>query len=196
MFARGITHSEYATLTEDDRQAAVQSRPARHRTPPGSTIKPVIALVALTYHVIDRRPASVSATARFTCRAARICIASRQGRAARRMLDLTEAIARSCDVYFYQLANEMGIDRIAAVLAPFGFGQLDGHRHQRREARPAATRATGSGRAFKLPPTSPGSRARPSTSASARAILLVTPLQLAHFAGVSPSAARASSRGW
>ncbi len=42
------------------------------------------------------------------------------------MLDLTVAIAKSSDVYFYKLASQMGIDRLASGLAPFGYGQLTG----------------------------------------------------------------------
>ena len=41
-------------------------------------------------------------------------------------VDLDDAIARSCDVYFYGLADEIGVDRIAAFMAPFGFGALTG----------------------------------------------------------------------
>jgi penicillin-binding protein 2 len=42
------------------------------------------------------------------------------------MLDLTVAIAKSSDVYFYKLAHEMGIDKLDEGLAPFGYGQLTG----------------------------------------------------------------------
>jgi penicillin-binding protein 2 len=41
-------------------------------------------------------------------------------------VDLDDAIARSCDVYFYGLANEIGVDRISTFMAPFGFGKLTG----------------------------------------------------------------------
>jgi len=41
-------------------------------------------------------------------------------------MDLHDAIVRSCDVYFYQLATMIGIDDIAAGLKPFGFGAVAG----------------------------------------------------------------------
>jgi penicillin-binding protein 2 len=41
-------------------------------------------------------------------------------------VSLREAIAESCDVYFYQLAYELGVDRMHEFLSPFGFGQLTG----------------------------------------------------------------------
>src|SRR4029453_12526779 len=40
--------------------------------------------------------------------------------------DLRDAIARSCGVYFYDLANTVGVDHIASFLAPLGFGSLTG----------------------------------------------------------------------
>src|SRR5204862_260692 len=41
-------------------------------------------------------------------------------------VDLDDAIARSCDVYFYGLADVLGVDRISAFMAPFGFGKAAG----------------------------------------------------------------------
>ncbi len=40
--------------------------------------------------------------------------------------NLDDAIARSCDIYFYGLADVLGVDRIATFLAPFGFGRTTG----------------------------------------------------------------------
>jgi penicillin-binding protein 2 len=41
-------------------------------------------------------------------------------------MNLVEAIAKSCDVYFYGLADTIGVDRIAAFMSPFGFGRTTG----------------------------------------------------------------------
>jgi penicillin-binding protein 2 len=41
-------------------------------------------------------------------------------------LTLRDAIAHSCDVYFYELAYELGVDRMHEFLSPFGFGQVTG----------------------------------------------------------------------
>ncbi|HEY2341171.1 MAG TPA: penicillin-binding transpeptidase domain-containing protein, partial [Steroidobacteraceae bacterium] len=41
-------------------------------------------------------------------------------------VDLDDAIARSCDVYFYGLANELGVDRISTFLGKLGFGAPTG----------------------------------------------------------------------
>jgi penicillin-binding protein 2 len=41
-------------------------------------------------------------------------------------VDMYRSIVASCDVYYYQLANDMGIDNITHFMAPFGFGQKSG----------------------------------------------------------------------
>ena len=83
-----------------------------------------------------------SATACSTCRAAPTCY--REGKGGRHgSVDLEDAIARSCDVYFYGLAATLGVDRIAGFMARFGFGAAHRHRHQRREARPPADAGNG-----------------------------------------------------
>ena len=45
-----------------------------------------------------------------------------------------KSIVVSCDTYYYQLANDMGIDAIAALHGQFGFGSA--HRHRHRTAKP------------------------------------------------------------
>ena len=42
------------------------------------------------------------------------------------MVDLSDAIEQSCDVYFYELAHRMGIDRMYDYLHEFGFGEKTG----------------------------------------------------------------------
>jgi penicillin-binding protein 2 len=41
-------------------------------------------------------------------------------------MNLVEAIAKSCDVYFYGLADQIGVDHIATFMSPFGFGRATG----------------------------------------------------------------------
>ena len=41
-------------------------------------------------------------------------------------IDMYRSIAMSCDVYYYQLGNDMGIDRISSFMKPFGFGEKTG----------------------------------------------------------------------
>ena len=46
------------------------------------------------------------------------------------------AISRSCDVYFYRMAERMGIDRMHEFMSTFGYGELTGIDIPGRESRP------------------------------------------------------------
>lgn len=123
LFGRGITAGEYGTLNNDiDRP--LFNRALRGTYPPGSTIKPAIALAGLTYHVVD------PAARKYCAGAFHLPGSSHMFREYHNekhgYVDLDDAIARSCDVYFYGLADALGIDRISTFLAPFGFGRTTG----------------------------------------------------------------------
>ena len=123
LFGQGITAAEYRALAEDI-DKPLFNRALRGTYPPGSTVKPAIALTALTYHVVDPQ-------------AHRFCAGSfhlpgssfiyrEYHNEHHGAVDLDDAIARSCDVYFYGLANEIGVDRISGFLARLGFGKPTG----------------------------------------------------------------------
>lgn len=122
LFVNGIGERDYAAL----REAA--DRPLVNRAlagvyAPGSTIKSFMLLVGMEN--------DVDPTARKVCRGW-----YKLPRSRRRFRDWKEyghgevdghqAIVQSCDVYFYDLANTLGIDKIHAGLSRFGFGQLTG----------------------------------------------------------------------
>ena len=44
------------------------------------------------------------------------------------MVDMYRAVVHSCDTYFFQLANELGVDTIHDFMAQFGFGTNHWHR--------------------------------------------------------------------
>jgi penicillin-binding protein 2 len=123
LFGQGITAVEYRALAEDI-DKPLFNRALRGTYPPGSTVKPAIALAALTFHVVDPQ-------------AHRFCAGSfhlpgssfiyrEYHNEHHGAVDLDDAIARSCDVYFYGLANELGVDRISSFLARLGFGAPTG----------------------------------------------------------------------
>jgi penicillin-binding protein 2 len=180
VFARGITHGEYAALTENEDKPLL-NRALRGTYPSGSTIKPALGLIALTDHVItaDRK---VFCNGTFHLpRSAHLFRADKDE--PRGMIDMPEAIARSSDVYFYQLANEMGIERIAPGLAPFGYGRLTGIDISGEKPgllpTPEWKRA-----AFKHAADQPWFPGDTVNLGIGQGYLLVTPLQLAHIAGV------------
>jgi penicillin-binding protein 2 len=123
LFARGLTRKEYLALTEDPNRP-MYDRALRGTYPPGSTIKPLMAMAALEANVITPHDT------RFCRGAWRMPGVSRPWRDWKReghgTVDMRKAIATSCDVYFYDIANLMGIDRMASFLSQFGLGELTG----------------------------------------------------------------------
>jgi penicillin-binding protein 2 len=180
LFARGIRRNEYAALV-DDPDIPLLNRALRGAYPSGSTIKPAIGLVALT----DK---SITADRRVLCNgtfslpgSAHVWRADKQE--PRGELDLREAIARSSDVFFYKLAWQMGIDKLDAGLAPFGYGQLTGIDiiGERPGLLPSpAWKRT----AFKRPADQVWFPGETVNLGVGQGYLLVTPLQLAHVVGV------------
>jgi penicillin-binding protein 2 len=123
MFGRGITRAEYGAL-KDSIDTPLLDRAMRGVYPPGSTVKPVIALAGLAYHVVDPDQTRFCAGQFHLPGSAHLY---REGKGGHHgWMNLVEAIAKSCDVYFYGLADTIGVDRIATFMAPFGFGRTTG----------------------------------------------------------------------
>jgi penicillin-binding protein 2 len=90
--------------------------------PPGSTFKPFMALGALT--IGKRRPEqSISDPGVFNF-GGHVFRDDKKG--GHGIVDMYKSIVVSCDTYYYQLANDMGIDNIAAFMRQMGFGQRTG----------------------------------------------------------------------
>src|SRR3989440_1279430 len=90
--------------------------------PPGSTIKPYLALAAL--ETGKRRPSSSIFDPGFFDFGGRRFRDDKKG--GHGVVDLYKSIVESCDTYYYHLANDMGIDAIARFLGPFGYGSRSG----------------------------------------------------------------------
>ena len=180
VFARGIRRNEYAELVNDEDKPLL-NRALRGTYPSGSTIKPAIGLVALT----DK---AITAETRVLCQgtfslpgSAHVWRADKDE--PRGELDLTEAIAKSSDVFFYKLAWHMGIDKLAEGLAPFGYGRLTGI--DIAGERPGLLPSPAWKRvAFKRPADQVWFPGETVNLGVGQGYLLVTPLQLAHIAGV------------
>lgn len=122
-FGRGLSTAEYDEL-QNDIDRPLFNRALSGVYPPGSTIKPIVALAALQTEAVDPNQA------RF-CRGFFTLPGSRhryrdwrpEGHGA---VNLQEAIAQSCDTYFYSLAQTLGIDRLSDYLGRFGFGRATG----------------------------------------------------------------------
>ena len=123
LFGRGITSAEYTALNTDI-DHPLFNRAIRGTYPPGSTVKPVIALAALTYHLVNPEERKFCGGAYHLPGSSRLFREYHNEHHG--WVDLDDAIAHSCDVYFYTLANTVGVDHIATFMAPFGFGSLTG----------------------------------------------------------------------
>jgi len=119
-FVSGISFAAYAKL-RDSEDHPLFNRILRGRYPPGSTIKPMMAVSGLDAGVI-------TAQSRVFDRGFfQLPGVSHQYRNWNRSGDgwvsLERAIMRSNDTYFYDLANKLGIDRMHRYMSQFGFGQ-------------------------------------------------------------------------
>ena len=90
--------------------------------PPGSTLKPYLALAAL--ELGKRTPKSSIVDQGYFFFGGRRFRDDKQG--GHGVVDLYKSLVESCDTYYYMLANDLGIDAIAQFLAPFGFGSRTG----------------------------------------------------------------------
>src|SRR6266852_167914 len=90
--------------------------------PPGSTIKPYLALAAL--ETGKKKPSSTIFDPGYFDFGGRRFRDDKKG--GHGVVDMYKSIVESCDTYYYHLANDMGIDTIARFLGPFGFGSKSG----------------------------------------------------------------------
>ncbi len=123
LFVNGIDFKSYKELQES-RDRPLFNRALQGQYPPGSTVKPFVGLAGLenNFTTDDKH---INCRGWYTLqgdeRKYRDWKKTGHG-----ITDLKKAITESCDVYFYELAQRMGIDLIHDFLSPFGFGQRTG----------------------------------------------------------------------
>jgi penicillin-binding protein 2 len=123
LFVNGIDSRSYKNLLSDA-GTPLLNRVLQGKYPPGSTIKPFLALAALEFGVrakSDETWCQGWYSLKGSSHRYRDWKKGGHGH-----MDLTQGIAQSCDVYFYQLANDLGIDRVSEALSQFGFGTPTG----------------------------------------------------------------------
>ena len=180
LFVDGIDVESWRELNESIDKPLL-NRALRGTYPSGSTIKPALALAALVNHDVDPN-------------ATRFCggtyhlpgssLLFREGRTGRHgAMDLRHAIAKSCDVYFYDLANTIGVDHIAEFLAPLGFGALTGIDISGEKPGLLPSRAW-KRKYFKRPAEQVWYPGETVNFGIGQGYFLVTPLQLAHYTSI------------
>ncbi|MES9857521.1 MAG: penicillin-binding protein 2 [Sedimenticola sp.] len=123
LFVEGISPTNYQALQQSE-DHPLFNRALRGRYPPGSTVKPFIGLGGLE-----------SGTVSFNQQ--KFCPGYYQlpnhthkyrdwKKTGHGVVGMKQAITQSCDVYYYDLARQMGIDRLHDFLSHFGFGRKTG----------------------------------------------------------------------
>ena len=120
-FVKGLSVAQYGALASDI-DVPLLNRALRGAYPPGSTVKPLYALAAQKYGIIS--PLQTQYCPGYF----QLPGSSNKYRddEVHHSVDMRTAIARSCDVYFYRVAQKMGIDRMHEFMSAFGYGQLTG----------------------------------------------------------------------
>ena len=120
-FSRGIRKAEWQALAGDVRKP-MQNKGLQGTYAPGSTVKPFVALAALTEGIQDPN-------AKVHC-PGYLQIGNRQFRCWKEKghgaVDMYRAIVHSCDVYFYTMGLRLGPDRIAKLEKDAGLGTITG----------------------------------------------------------------------
>ena len=119
LFVEGIDHESWAELNESINKPLL-NRALRGTYPPGSTYKPFMGLAAL--ETGKRQPGTVIMDGGSWTFGGHTF---RSGHALG-PVDLYRSIVKSSNVYYYQLANDMGVNAIHDFMKPLGFGQITG----------------------------------------------------------------------
>jgi penicillin-binding protein 2 len=174
----GLSRRAYLALQEDiDRP--LFNRALRGQYPPGSTIKPIVGLAGLHFGVITPQK-------RVYCGGAYSLPGSShryrdwkpEGHGS---VGLYESIEQSCDVYFYGLARELGIERMGGFMREFGLGASTGI-DMEGEQSGVVPSAAWKKKAFKRREAQVWFPGETVIAGIGQGYMLTTPLQLAHAA--------------
>ena len=123
-FVTGISTENYAKL-RDSIDLPLFNRSLQGQYPPGSTIKPIIGLAGLHYRVVSASSNVADPGWYQLPNDDRLYRDWKKGGHAD-FINLHDSIAQSCDVYFYDLAYKLGVDRIHDFSVHFGLGVRTG----------------------------------------------------------------------
>ncbi|WP_169569852.1 penicillin-binding protein 2 [Sneathiella limimaris] len=120
-FTTGISVREWRELQSNPKHP-LSNKAVTGQYPPGSTFKMIVALAAVESGVITPEYTTFCGGHTMLGRHKFHC----WKRGGHGKMNLREAIEQSCDVYFYDIARKVGIDRIAEVAERFGLGDRQG----------------------------------------------------------------------
>jgi penicillin-binding protein 2 len=179
LFAVGMSSTQFSSL-QNDIAKPLFNRAIRGAYPPGSTIKPMLALAAL-------ETGAANLTRKSFCRGFfmlpntthRYRDWKPEGHGE---MDIHDALAQSCDVYFYEISGDIGIDRMHYYLDQFGLGRPTGI-DIRGEHRGLVPSREWKRNAFREPTDQRWYNGETVIASIGQGYMLATPLQLASAAG-------------
>ena len=123
LFVEGISTKDYSALQQNENRP-LYDRALKGVYPPGSTVKPFVGLAGLETGSIHYHD-NIYCPGHFKLpnHSHKYRDWKKTGHGA---MDLKEAITQSCDVYYYKLASDMGVDSLSKYLEQFGFGEKTG----------------------------------------------------------------------
>ena len=128
LFVNGISTADYSAL-RDSLDVPLFNRAIQGQYPPGSTVKPMMGMAGLESGLVTPET-SVPDPGWYKLpgdsRRYRDWILRIRGTGHAPRVALKMAIAESCDVYFYDLARRLTIDRMHDYMQPYGFGERTG----------------------------------------------------------------------
>ena len=116
-FVHGIASKDWQNLINNDKKPLINKSIAG-LYPPGSTIKPIVALSALENDVISPNT-TIECKGDIELYGHKYHCWKDKGHG---FLRLREGIKQSCDIYFYEVARRLGVDRLAETANKFGLG--------------------------------------------------------------------------
>ena len=176
LFVNGISSKDYSAL-RDSLDVPLFNRAIQGQYPPGSTVKPIMGMAGLESGLVTPEttvPDPGWYKLPGDSRKYRDWILRIRGTGHAPRVDLMMAIAESCDVYFYDLARRLTIDRMHDYLQPYGFGQRTGV--DTTNERPGVLPSTRWKREAMARPWYPGETL---SAGIGQGYMLTTPMQLA-----------------
>jgi len=118
LFVHGISLENWNKLIED-KNKPMMNKSLSGLYPPGSTIKPIVALSALENDIVSPN-FLVDCRGKIDFYGKRYHCWKEKGH---RLMGLRNAIKQSCDIYFYEISRRLGIDRMSETAIKFGLGK-------------------------------------------------------------------------
>ncbi len=117
-FVHGINQKDWDALIQNEKKPLI-NKPLAGLYPPGSTIKPIVALSALENDVFSTKKI-VECKGSMELYGQTYHCWKEKGHG---FMNMRSAIKQSCDIYFYELSRRLGVDRLSVTAKEYGLGK-------------------------------------------------------------------------